>query len=129
MAGGVSGGTYALRGGHSTAGGGTASAASTAFVVTALVSAQGLPSRERFVADGALVGPPAGDVGGCEGGGGGRGGCGGRSGLVLSRSAAFSVTGLVSAQSLVRREGLVAHGALVAELRRRRLGLWRSRTR
>lgn len=84
-------------------------AAGTAFVVAALVAAQGLPGGERLLADITDVSP---SNGGRRGGA--RRGAGDRRGLVVG-SRQFPVAGLVAAQSLVGGEDLVAKGALVAE--------------
>lgn len=106
-----------------------ASAAAAAFVVTTLVSTQGLSCGEGLVADGAHMGPTTAVVGGRDGAGsdGGRGGGGG--GLVFASSGVFSVAGLVSTEGLVRGEGLVANRTLVHKLRYRyRRHLWCCRT-
>jgi hypothetical protein len=114
-----------LREGHATVG--IIAIIIPAVVVAALVTPQGLPGRERLVADGTLVGPTARAAGAGRsrwvvvvvvvvvGGGGVLGGGGG----------GLAVTGLVAAEGLVGREGFVADRALVGELQ----GRWLRRRR
>lgn len=106
-----------LREGHATVG----IAIIPAVVVAALVTPQGLPGRERLVADGTLVGPTA----RADGAGAGRRRWvvvvvgGGVSGVLGGGGGGLAVTGLVAAEGLVGREGFVADRALVGELQGR----------
>ncbi|KAG6644343.1 hypothetical protein CIPAW_08G049400 [Carya illinoinensis] len=113
------GGSHTFRSGYDAA----CDAAAASFVVTTLVSTQGLASGEGLVADGALVSLTADVVGGCDGacpgsgGGGGGRGCGRV--FASTGTGEFPVAGLVSTKCLVRGEGLAANRALINSFRGR----------